>query len=331
MPASLPSGPMATTLVTGATGLLGSHLVRALADRGDELRLLIRQQSDTGRARRHRVRAGDRGHHRPPRRAPRRRRGRSRLPPRRRRARCDDGRRASATFAINVGGTRLIADEALDAGVAALRPHLLGRGDRAGTCRAGAPTRTSRSRSATSESPTSTPSTRPRARSLRVAAHGLDVVIVNPTFVLGPDDPATARRCRSTSCGGSCSGGSRPTSTAASTSSTSATSPPASSSPTRRAGAGERYILGGRNFTMQRLFADLSRISGVPVPPLRLPAELAIGGAQLSERLGLRPRDQRRARRAAHRSGGRTRRRRRSASSASRPGPTRRRSRRRWR
>ena len=38
---------MARTLVTGATGLLGSHLVRALADRGDELRLLIKRGSDT--------------------------------------------------------------------------------------------------------------------------------------------------------------------------------------------------------------------------------------------------------------------------------------------
>ena len=38
---------------------------------------------------------------------------------------------------------------------------------------------------------------------------------------------------------------------------------------------------------MQRLFADLSRISGVPVPTLRLPPQLAVGGARLSERLHL--------------------------------------------
>ena len=37
---------MGKTLVTGATGLLGSHLVRALAARGDDLRLLIRRESD---------------------------------------------------------------------------------------------------------------------------------------------------------------------------------------------------------------------------------------------------------------------------------------------
>jgi dihydroflavonol-4-reductase len=50
---------------------------------------------------------------------------------------------------------------------------------------------------------------------------------------------------------------------------------------------GERYILGGRNFTTQRLFADLARISGVPVPPLRLTPWLATGGAQAVEKIGL--------------------------------------------
>src|SRR5688500_535666 len=39
-------GAMATTLVTGATGFIGSHLARALAARGDELRVLARRTSD---------------------------------------------------------------------------------------------------------------------------------------------------------------------------------------------------------------------------------------------------------------------------------------------
>ena len=37
---------------------------------------------------------------------------------------------------------------------------------------------------------------------------------------------------------------------------------------------GERYILGGRNFTFDRLFADLGRMSGV-APPLKVPRNLA--------------------------------------------------------
>ena len=37
---------MAKTLVTGASGFLGSHLAHALAERGDELRLLARRSSN---------------------------------------------------------------------------------------------------------------------------------------------------------------------------------------------------------------------------------------------------------------------------------------------
>src|SRR5215218_1212980 len=36
---------MGKTLVTGGTGFVGSHVVRALAERGDELRLLVRPTS----------------------------------------------------------------------------------------------------------------------------------------------------------------------------------------------------------------------------------------------------------------------------------------------
>ena len=51
---------------------------------------------------------------------------------------------------------------------------------------------------------------------------------------------------------------------------------------------GERYILGGRNFTLQRLFADLSRICGVPAPPVKLPAH-AGGRRARRDRGGPRP------------------------------------------
>ena len=41
--------PMGKTLVTGATGFIGSHLARALAERGDELRILARRSSEPRR------------------------------------------------------------------------------------------------------------------------------------------------------------------------------------------------------------------------------------------------------------------------------------------
>lgn len=46
---------------------------------------------------------------------------------------------------------------------------------------------------------------------------------------------------------------------------------------------GERYILGNRNYTLDRLFADLSRLSGVEPPALKLPAGLAVRLAQALE------------------------------------------------
>src|ERR671916_3370683 len=45
-----------------------------------------------------------------------------------------------------------------------------------------------------------------------------------------------------------------------------------------RGEVGERYILGGRNFTFDRLFADLGRLSGME-PPVKLPARAAQAAA----------------------------------------------------
>ena len=46
---------------------------------------------------------------------------------------------------------------------------------------------------------------------------------------------------------------------------------------------GERYILGNRNYTLDRLFADLGRISGVEPPALRLSEAAALRLAQAAE------------------------------------------------
>jgi dihydroflavonol-4-reductase len=46
---------------------------------------------------------------------------------------------------------------------------------------------------------------------------------------------------------------------------------------------GERYILGNRNYTLDRLWADLSRLSGVQPPALRLEPTVALRLAQAME------------------------------------------------
>jgi dihydroflavonol-4-reductase len=48
---------------------------------------------------------------------------------------------------------------------------------------------------------------------------------------------------------------------------------------------GERYILGNRNYTWDRLFADLGRLSGVEPPPVKLPLQVALGLAGAIERM----------------------------------------------
>ncbi|MEA2332744.1 MAG: hypothetical protein QOH58_2882 [Thermoleophilaceae bacterium] len=48
----------------------------------------------------------------------------------------------------------------------------------------------------------------------------------------------------------------------------------------RRGEPGERYILGGRNFTFDRLFADLGRLSGID-PPVKLPPLAARAAAEV--------------------------------------------------
>jgi dihydroflavonol-4-reductase len=54
-----------------------------------------------------------------------------------------------------------------------------------------------------------------------------------------------------------------------------------------RGSVGERYILGNRNYTFDRLFADLARLSGVEPPALRLPPQAALRLAQSMEAASL--------------------------------------------
>lgn len=272
---------MPKTLLTGATGFIGSHLARALAARGDELRFLIRSDSPAEhlsdldfervngevtdrRAVRRAVEGVDRVFHV---------------------AGLTSMRKGSAgrVFEVNVGGTRIVCEEALDAGV--------GRVVHTSSAAALGP---APPRGKADESQEFSAAARgiayvhskheAEAEALRVAAHGLDVVIVNPTFVLGPDDPrgtsmALVRRFLLRQIPVYVDGG-------------------LNVSDVRDVAAGhvladekgvrgERYLLAGRNFSLQRLFADLSRLSGVPAPALKLPASVALAGAELVERFEL--------------------------------------------
>jgi dihydroflavonol-4-reductase len=269
------------TLVTGATGFVGSHLARALARRGDELRLLVRRDADevllggvpfervTGdvtdrRAVRRAIEGTERVFHVA---------GMTSM-------RAADSERL---FEVNQGGSRIVAEEALAAGVerlvhtssvAAIGPASPGgRADERQPFTAGhlGIAYVNSKHEAEGEV-------------LAVGARGLDAVIVNPTFVLGPEDRG----------GGSMGLISRflqrriPAYVDGGLNIVDVRDIAAGHLLADAKGkSGERYILGGRNFTLQRLFADLSRICGVPAPPLKVPARVAVGGAMLSEGLGL--------------------------------------------
>ena len=179
-------GAMGKSLVTGGSGFIGSHLVRALAKRGDELRLLARKKTSLDHLEgiEFERRTGDVTDRAAVRRA---------LKDVDRVFHCAGvtSMRPGAgdhVFEVNVGGTRNICEEALRAevervvvtsSVGAIGPAKPGTtADESQPFRAGGLGVTYINSKHEAE-----------AEAWRIAAHGLNVVAVNPSFVLGPDDP----------------------------------------------------------------------------------------------------------------------------------------------
>ncbi len=269
------------TLVTGGTGFVGTHVVRALAERGDELRLLVRDpdraehlgglefETVTGdvtdtRSLRKAMKGMERVFH----------------------VAGTTSHRSTArkrVFEVNVGGTRNVMAEALRAGVervvhtssvaavGAAKPGETANEDQFFTAgRYGIAYMNAKHEA--------------ELEALRAAAKGLRVVIVNPSFVLGPDDPTgtsneLVRRFLSRQIPVYVDGGLN----VVDVRDVAAGHVLAD----ERGQEGERYILGGRNFTLQRLFADLGRIADIPPPPMKVPGAIASRTMEVLELAGL--------------------------------------------
>jgi dihydroflavonol-4-reductase len=270
---------MTRTLVTGATGFIGSHVARLLVQRGDDVRVIVRGGSpvevlaglDVERVRadirdrrsiRRAMEGVDRVFHAA--------------------GTTDLSLPRAEAFAVNVEGTRIVLEEALRADVqravytssaAAVGPAAPGRvADETHVWDAG------RYRISFVDSKHAA-----EVEATRLIARGLRLVVVNPAHVLGAGDPGRStttlvlRFMRRQI--------------------------PAYVDGTlnivgiddvarghlladERGVVGERYILGNRNFTFDRLFADLARLSGVAPPAVKLPLPVALYLAGAARRVG---------------------------------------------
>jgi dihydroflavonol-4-reductase len=259
---------MAKTLLTGATGFIGSHVARLLAERGDDLRLAVEDGSDDElirdldvervtcdvldrRAVRRALRGVERVFHAAGFRS----------------VRPSDRERV---FEVNVGGTKTVLAECLRAGVERV----------VYTSSAAAVGHAEPGRTADEEQlftagrlgiPYVNSVHEAEVEAMRLAARGLPVVRVNPAVCFGAGDIhlSSTRLVRSFllgripvyTDGAICVVDVRDVAEGHLLAD-------------ERGKVAERYILGGRNFTFDRLFADLGRMSGVE-PPIKVPVTVA--------------------------------------------------------
>jgi dihydroflavonol-4-reductase len=273
---------VAKTLLTGGTGLIGSHVARALVERGDDLRLTVRASSRMEnladldaevvradavdrRAMRRALKGVDRVFHTA---------GLTSL-------RASTERLQEA----NLQATRVVLEECLRAEVERVvytsSVATIGPAPRGSTAdesspfdaRAGAIPYVASKREAEFEA-------------LRLAARGLPLVVVNPAHVLGRGDlyrssTELVRRFLCRQIPGYVDGALN----VVGVEDVAAGHLLAD----ERGEVGERYILGNRNYTWDRLFADLGRLSGVEPPAVKVPAPAALAFARAVERMPGRP------------------------------------------
>jgi dihydroflavonol-4-reductase len=267
---------MGRTLVTGATGFVGSHVARALVERGDDVRVTLRASSSRDAlagldvevavaqlgdraALRRALHGVDRVFHVA---------GTTHL------------RATAAELArVNVDGTRVVMEEALRAGVERVvhtssigavgpaRPH--GAVDERATFPPGLGVPYAESKHAA------------ETEALRVAARGLDLVIVCPAHVFGrgdrgPTSTGVVRRFLLRRIPAYVPGAIN----VVDVEDVAAGHLLAD----ERGTAGERYILGTRNYSWERLFAELERLSGIEGPALEVPVGVALALAEAGAR-----------------------------------------------
>ena len=269
---------MPTTLVTGATGFLGSHVARALVARGDDVRVTVRATSNLDGLADLDVATvvADLGDRRAVRRALR---GVSRVF----HVAGSTNLRASADalYKANVATTRVVLEEALRTGVERVvhtsSTAAVGPADPGGTAderslwRGGLGI------------PYVEAKHEAEVEALRIAARGLPVVVVCPAYVLGRGDLGRSstelvRRFMLRRIPAYVEGAIN----VVDVEDVAAGMLLADS----QGVPGERYILGNRNYTWDRLFADLARLSGIEPPAMRLPVPAALA---LAEALGRAP------------------------------------------
>ncbi len=269
---------VARTLITGATGFIGSYVARLLVARGDQVRAIVRPGSDAGALDqlavetvrgdildRQSIRRAMRGVERVFNVA-----GTTNLALARERV-----------FSVNVEGTRIVLEEALRAGVQRVvhtsSVAAIGPAPKGSTA-----TEASVWDAGHYRIPCLDAKREAEVTARALIERGLPLVIVNPAHVMGWGDPGRSstvlvRRFLRRQIPAYVDG----------------TLNIVGVEDVARGHlladelgeVGERYILGNRNFTFDRLFADLSRLSGIEPPAVKLPLALALTLASTGRRV----------------------------------------------